>query len=68
MSTSGPAPHAPRCIEDIVTDAQNFDHRTSYPLRIALRTAQSMLNQVSADLQPPTHRCCCCCCCCLIKT
>ncbi|KAF1352173.1 hypothetical protein BDV97DRAFT_293142 [Delphinella strobiligena] len=37
----------PKSIEEIVKDASNFDHSTSYPLRIALRTAQSMLNQAA---------------------
>ncbi|GAB7357476.1 hypothetical protein MBLNU459_g0013t1 [Dothideomycetes sp. NU459] len=37
----------PKSVEEIVRDAQNFDHKTSYPLRIALRTAQNMLNQAA---------------------
>ncbi|KAL1305995.1 hypothetical protein AAFC00_004128 [Neodothiora populina] len=40
-------PRPPKSIEEIVQDASNFDHDTSYPLRIALRTAQSMLNQAA---------------------
>lgn len=39
--------HGPKSVEEIVKDAQNFDHMANYPLRIALRTAQNMLNQVS---------------------
>ena len=38
--------HCPKSVEEIVKEAQNFDHKTEYPLRIALRTAQNILNQV----------------------
>ncbi|KAF4556282.1 JAB1/Mov34/MPN/PAD-1 ubiquitin protease-like protein [Elsinoe fawcettii] len=37
----------PRSVEEIVKEAQNFDHKTQYPLRIALRTAQNILNQAT---------------------
>ena len=61
MSTSS-LPKAPKSVEEIVKDAQNFDHKTSYPLRITLRTAQSMLNQVSPGtslaLQGARQSCC----------
>jgi len=36
----------PKSVETIVTEAQDFDHQSEYPLRIALRTAQNILNQV----------------------
>lgn len=36
----------PKSVEEIVKEAQNFDHKSDYPLRIALRTAQNILNQV----------------------
>jgi len=36
----------PKSVEDIVKEAQDFDHKSEYPLRIALRTAQNILNQV----------------------
>ena len=37
----------PKSVEQIVHDAQDFDRKTDYPLKIALRTAQNILNQVS---------------------
>ncbi|KAF2219913.1 hypothetical protein BDZ85DRAFT_267807 [Elsinoe ampelina] len=37
----------PRSVEEIVKEAQNFDHKTQYPLRIAVRTAQNILNQAN---------------------
>lgn len=40
------ATQAPKSVEEIVTEAQDFDHKSDYPLRIALRTAQNILNQV----------------------
>jgi len=36
----------PKSIEDIVKDAKDFDHTSQYPFRIAVRTAQNILNQV----------------------
>jgi len=42
--------HKPKSVEDIVDEAQAIDHKSEYPLRIALRTAQNLLNQV-----PITH-------------
>ncbi|PNS21404.1 AMSH-like protease sst2 [Sphaceloma murrayae] len=35
----------PQSVQEIVKEAQNFDHKTRYPLRIAIRTAQNILNQ-----------------------
>lgn len=49
-STISRLSQGPRSIDEIVTEAQNFDHQTEYPLRIALRTAQSMHNQVSPPI------------------
>ncbi|PSK54020.1 AMSH-like protease sst2 [Elsinoe australis] len=37
----------PKSVEEIVKEAQNFDHKTQYPLRIAIRTAQNILNQAA---------------------
>ncbi|KAF2155167.1 JAB1/MPN domain-containing protein [Myriangium duriaei CBS 260.36] len=38
----------PKSVEEIVKEASSFDHKTVYPLRITLRTAQNMLNAATA--------------------
>ncbi|GAM83275.1 hypothetical protein ANO11243_012610 [Dothideomycetidae sp. 11243] len=38
----------PKSVEEIVREASAFDHKTQYPLRIALRTAQNLHNAAAA--------------------
>ncbi|KAI4847696.1 JAB1/MPN domain-containing protein [Aureobasidium sp. EXF-8846] len=38
---------APKSIEQIVTEASNFDHAANIPLNMALRTAQNMISQAA---------------------
>ena len=37
---------APKSVEQIVSEASNFDHAANIPLNMALRTAQNMTSQV----------------------
>ncbi|KAI5249134.1 JAB1/MPN domain-containing protein [Aureobasidium subglaciale] len=42
-----PSMSAPKSVEQIVTEASNFDHAANIPLNMALRTAQNMTSQAN---------------------